>query len=209
MRALSLFSGIGGIDIACEWAGIHTAAFCEWAEFPRKVLRKHWPDTPIYEDVRTLTKERLVTDGVIGPGRTIELIHGGYPCQPFSLAGNREGANDDRHLWPQVARLLQEIRPNWFVGENVAGHITLGLDEVLSELDDIGYTSQPFIIPAAAIGAMHRRDRVFIVANSDRKRLQGGGELQKQRRDAEEDRTTIFEITCDKYMVKRTRLRIW
>lgn len=163
MRKLSLFSGIGGIDLAGHWAGMETVAFCEREPFPQKVLKKHWPNVPIYDDVCTLTAERLKEDGIIGPGRTIDIISGGYPCQPFSHAGKRQGKEDDRHLWPEVHRLLQEIRPRWFVGENVAGHVTLGLDDVLSDLGDIGYTAQPFIIPAAAVGAPHRRDRVFIV----------------------------------------------
>ncbi|MEK0313720.1 DNA cytosine methyltransferase [Cohnella sp. 56] len=169
MKALSLFSGIGGIDLACEWAGIETVAFCEREPFPQKVLRKHWPDVPIYDDVCTLTKERLDEDG-IGP---IDLIHGGYPCQPFSTAGKREGENDDRHLWPEVRRLLKAIRPRWFVGENVAGHVSLGLDEVLSDLGDDGYTAKAFVIPACAVGAFHKRSRVFIVAHLNGVRVEG------------------------------------
>ncbi|WP_025852796.1 DNA cytosine methyltransferase [Paenibacillus ehimensis] len=164
MKALSLFSGIGGIDLACEWVGIETVAFCEREPFCQRVLRKHWPNVPIYDDVCTLTKERLDADG-IGP---IELIHGGYPCQPFSSSGLRRGKADDRHLWPEVKRLLEEVRPRWFIGENVAGHITLGLDEVLADLDDIGYAAQSFSIPSIAVNADHERERVFIIANTER-----------------------------------------
>lgn len=164
MRALSLFSGIGGIDLACEWAGIETVAFCEREPFCQKVLKKHWPDVPIYEDVCTLTKERLDQDGI----GTIDLIHGGYPCQPYSAPGKREGENDDRALWPEIARLLDEISPSWFVGENVSGHITLGLDEVLDDLGKHGYTAWPFHIPAIAVDADHERYRIFIVAYADR-----------------------------------------
>lgn len=163
MNALSLFSGIGGIDLAGEWAGIKTVAMCEREPFCQKVLKKHWPDVPIYDDVCTLTKERLEDDGI----GTIDLIHGGYPCQPYSVAGQREGAGDDRALWPEVFRLIQEIRPRWFVGENVAGHITLGLDTTLSDLESIDYTVQAFSIPACAVNANHERERVFIVANSN------------------------------------------
>ena len=162
MKALSLFSGIGGIDLACEWAGIETVAFCEREPFPQKVLRKHWPDIPIYDDVCTLTKERLDADGI----GTIDIIHGGYPCQPFSVAGKREGESDDRHLWPEVFRLIQAIQPRWFVGENVAGHVTLGLDIVLSDLESIGYSWEAFVIPACSVNAPHRRERVFIVGHS-------------------------------------------
>lgn len=188
MKALSLFSGIGGIDLACEWAGIETVAFCEREPFCQKVLHKHWPQVPIYDDVCTLTKERLEADGI----RPIELIHGGYPCQPFSVAGNREGAEDDRHLWPEVNRLLQETRPDWFVGENVAGHITLGLDQVLSDLANNGYSAQPFIIPACSVGAYHRRDRVFIIAYSNRKRLPWGA-LDRSSREVRERTEQQFQ----------------
>lgn len=164
MKALSLFSGIGGIDLACEWAGIETVAFCEREPFCQKVLKKHWANVPIYDDVCTLTKARLEEDGI----GTIDLIHGGYPCQPFSVAGKREGENDDRHLWPEVFRLIQAIQPRWFVGENVAGHVTLGLDIVLSDLESIGYAWEAFVIPASAVNARHRRDRVFIMAHAER-----------------------------------------
>ncbi|MGG1662911.1 DNA cytosine methyltransferase [Brevibacillus sp. NRS-1366] len=174
MKMLSLFSGIGGIDLAAQWAGIETVAFCEIEPFCQKVLQKHWPEVPIFEDVRTMNKQQLIEQGVIRDGRAIDIICGGYPCQPFSLAGERKGEADDRHLWPEVSRLLQEVKPSWFVGENVAGHVTLGLDQVLSDLEGIGYTAEPFIIPACAVGADHRRDRVFIVANSNSQRLQGG-----------------------------------
>lgn len=177
MKALSLFSGIGGIDLACEWAGIETVAFCEREPFCQKVLHKHWPQVPIYDDVCTLTKERLDADG-IGP---IELIHGGYPCQPYSIAGERQGAEDDRALWPEVKRLLQEIRPRWFVGENVAGHITMDLDDVLSDLADIGYTAQSIVIPACAVGALHRRDRLFILAHADKKHVERDIQKKVQR----------------------------
>lgn len=172
MKALSLFSGIGGIDLAAEWAGIETVAFCEREPFCQKVLNKHWPTVPVYDDVKTLTKARLETDGI--DSGAIGIISAGYPCQPFSNAGDRKGAEDDRHLWPEVARLLQEIRPDWFVGENVAGHITLGLDDVLDDLDRLGYTTQSFVIPAGAVNAQHERERVFVLSYSNSKRLQGG-----------------------------------
>ena len=163
MRMLDLFSGIGGISLAAEWAGIETAAFCEIEPFCQKVLRKHWPHVPIYDDVRALTKARLDADGI----GTIDIVVGGYPCQPFSVAGKRRGAEDDRHLWPEMFRIIAEIRPRWVVGENVAGHVNLGLDDVLSDLESIGYTAQAFVIPACAVGSPHRRDRVFIVAYTE------------------------------------------
>lgn len=166
MRKLSLFSGIGGIDLAAHWAGMKTVAFCEREVFPQKVLKKHWPDVPIYDDVKTLTKARLEADGVIGNGRTIDIISGGYPCQPFSHAGQRKGQDDDRHLWPEYFRLVKEINPRWVVGENVAGHISMGLDDVLTDLESAKYSARAIVIPAAAVGARHRRDRVFIVAHT-------------------------------------------
>lgn len=163
MNALSLFSGIGGIDLAAEWAGIKTVAFCEREPFPQKVLKKHWPDIPIYDDVCTLTKERLEEDGI--DCSAIGAIFSGDPCQPYSTAGGRKGEEDDRFLWPEVNRLLETIRPNWIVRENVVGNITLGLDGTLADLEDNDYTWRTFVIPACAVGAKHRRNRVFVVAH--------------------------------------------
>lgn len=160
MRVLDLFSGIGGMSLGLEWAGMTTAAFCEIEPFPRAVLRKHWPLVPIYDDVRTLTADRLARDGV---GR-IDLVCGGYPCQPFSHAGKRGGTADPRHLWPEMRRIVGEVRPAWVLAENVAGHITLGLDQVLADLEADGYAGRAIVVPACAVDAPHRRDRVWIVA---------------------------------------------
>ena len=160
LHVLDLFSGIGGFSLGLErTGGFETAAFCEIEPFCQKVLKKHWPGVPVYSDVRMLR-------GYMFPA--IDVITGGYPCQPFSYAGKRGGEKDNRHLWPQMFRLIQECRPRWVFAENVAGHITMGLDEVLSDLEAEGYTSQTFVIPACASDAPHRRDRVWIVANSDR-----------------------------------------
>ena len=159
---MDLFSGIGGISLGLErTGGFETVAFCEIEKYPRKVLAKHWPDVPIYEDVKELTHERLEADGL---GR-IDIITGGYPCQPFSAAGQRRGKEDDRHLWPEVKRLMATVRPRWGLFENVAGHVSMGLDEVLSDLEAEGYTGFPIVIPACAVDAPHRRDRVWIVAH--------------------------------------------
>ena len=163
MRVLDLFSGIGGFSLGLERAGMETVAFCEWDEKARLVLSKHWPNVPQYHDVKDLTKEQLDNDGI----KDIGLICGGYPCQPFSVAGKRKGQDDDRHLWPEFFRLIQEIRPAWVIAENVAGHINMGLDSVLADLESEAYQCQTFLIPACAVGAVHRRDRIWILANTD------------------------------------------
>jgi DNA (cytosine-5)-methyltransferase 1 len=152
---LDLFSGIGGFALAARNVGWQTVAFCESEPFCQAVLRKHWPDVPIHPDVRTLTGDAV---------GSVDIITGGYPCQPFSLAGKRGGSDDDRHLWPEFARLIRELRPRWVLGENVAGHITLGLDDVLADLEGLGYAWEAFVIPAVAVDARHRRERLWIAA---------------------------------------------
>lgn len=161
MNVVDLFSGIGGFSLGFERAGMRTIAFCEIEPFCRKILRKHWPDVPIFEDVRELHAEDLP--------EPVDLVCGGYPCQPFSVAGKRRGAEDDRHLWPEIVRLIRELdvaenKPAWCLFENVAGHISMGLDTVLSDLEAEGYTAWPLVIPACAINALHRRDRVLVLA---------------------------------------------
>ena len=158
MRHLDLFSGIGGFALAARNVGWETVAFCEIDSYCQRVLAKHWPDVPIYGDIRTFN------------GLECDLITGGYPCQPFSLAGVRRGDGDPRHLWPEAFRLVRELRPSRAVFENVAGHITMGLDAVLSDLEGIGYTCETFVIPACAVDAPHRRDRVWIICHSNRDR---------------------------------------
>lgn len=160
MNVLDLFSGIGGFSLGLERAGMRTVAFCEIEPFPRAVLAKHWPGVPCYEDVRDVTAERLARDGVPPP----ELICGGYPCQPFSHAGKQRGSEDPRHLWPEMRRVIGEVRPAWVVAENVVGHVALGLDQVLADLETDGYAGRAIVIPAAAVDAPHIRQRVWIMA---------------------------------------------
>ncbi len=159
MRLLDLFSGIGGFSYAAETliGGYETVAFCEMDEFCQKVLKKHWPQVPIFDDVRTIDATRL--------GR-IDIVTGGYPCQPFSQAGRRQGEEDERHLWPEMLRIIKSCQPRYVLAENVAGHVTMGLDQVLTDLEDQGYTTRPIIVPACAKNAPHRRDRVWIIGQN-------------------------------------------
>lgn len=164
LRVLDLFSGIGGFSLGLERAGMETVAFCEYDEKARMVLRKHWPDVPIHEDIRRL-------DGKQYRG-AVDVICGGFPCQPFSQAGKRRGKDDDRDLWPEMFRVIQEAEPTLVLGENVVGFVNMELDRTLSDLESEGYEVQAFIIPACAVGAPHRRDRVWIVA---KRKNRGGG----------------------------------
>lgn len=161
MRSLSLFSGIGGFDLAALWVWpeLEIVSFCEIDSFCQKVLKKHWPDVPCHSDIKTLRGDNF---------GTIDFLYGGFPCQPYSVAGKRKGKEDDRALWPEMFRVIQEAKPRWIIGENVAGFVNMGLDDCLSDLESKGYETTAFIIPACAVNAPHRRDRVWIVANSTR-----------------------------------------
>jgi len=165
MNHVDLFSGIGGFSLGLErTGGFKTVAFCEIEEYPRKVLQKHWPYVKQYEDIRKLNYEKLKSDGI----DSIDIITGGYPCQPFSNAGKKQGEKDPRHLWPEMFRIIKECRPAWVIGENVSGHIKLGLDSVLSDLEGEGYSTRVFSVSAASVGANHKRERVWILAHAGR-----------------------------------------
>jgi len=197
---ISLFAGIAGIDLAAEWAGFRTILFVEIDPFCQKVLKKHWPDVPIIGDIKDATKKRVMAyasgrqpreqkarngrqdtggGGQEGSARrdapisTVTLITGGFPCQPVSVAGKRRGQKDDRWLWPEMLRVISEVRPAWVVAENVTGLLYLGFYDCLSDLEGQGYETISFLIPACGVFAPHRRDRIFIVANSRSQRWGG------------------------------------
>jgi len=165
MKTLDLFSGIGGFSLGLERAGFETVAFCEIDKYCQKVIKKFW-DKKIYNDVKKITKERLKADGVELP----EIITGGFPCQPFSIAGSRKGTNDNRYLWPEMLRIIKEFKPRWVIGENVRGIISIQdgmvFETVCTDLEREGYEVRAFNIPAAGVGAPHKRERIWIVANS-------------------------------------------
>jgi DNA (cytosine-5)-methyltransferase 1 len=161
LKLLDLFSGIGGFSLGLErTGGFETVAFCEIEEFPRRVLAKHWPEVPQYEDIRDLTASRLRDDGI-----SVDAICGGFPCQDISTAGKGAGIEGERSgLWSEYARLIGELRPQVVFVENVAALLGRGLDRVLGDLAALGYDAEWHCIPASAVGAPHRRDRVWIVA---------------------------------------------
>lgn len=170
MNVLDLFSGIGGFSLGLERAGMKTVAFCEVDKKAQLVLKKHWPEVPIFDDVRTLTKEKLDERNI-----TVDLICGGFPCQDISLAGKGAGIEGERSgLWTEYARIIGEIRPSYVIVENVSALLGRGLDRVLRDLAQIGYDAEWHCIPASAVGAPHRRDRIWIVGypNSSKWRMQ-------------------------------------
>ena len=199
-RMLDLFSGIGGFSLAAQWVWgdeLEIVAFCECDKFCQKVLQKHWPGVPIIQDVRDVKTELMAFSkgrksgeqteqegwkNTCGRSEEIDLLTGGFPCQPFSVAGKRKGKEDDRFLWPEMFRVIKEIRPRWVVAENVAGIVRMALDDCLSDLEGEGYSTQAVIIPACAVNAPHRRDRVWIVAHD--------GSRDTQQRDASTQRSS-------------------
>ncbi len=179
LRVLDLFSGIGGFSLGLErTGGFETVAFCEIEPFPRRVLAKHWPEVPIYEDVRTLTSERLAADGIV-----VDVICGGFPCQDISSAGRRQGIHGERSgLWTEYARLIGEIRPLFVIVENVADLLHRGLSVVLGALAALRFDAEWHCIPASAVGADHERDRIWIVAYPNEPRSQQAYQLGRKQR---------------------------
>lgn len=161
----SLFSGIGGFDLAAQWMGWENKFHCEWNEFGKKVLNYYWPNAESFHDITKTDFKKY--DG------TIDIISGGFPCQPYSVAGKRLGKEDERHLWPEMLRAIQEIKPRWVVGENVRGLVGwnggLVFEEVQTDLENAGYEVQPFLLPAASVNAPHKRDRVWFIAYANNK----------------------------------------
>ena len=164
-KILDLFSGLGGFSLGLERTGhFKTIAFCDNDKFSKLILDKHWKGIKIYDDVREITKEKFKEDGIPFP----DIITGGFPCQPFSVAGKQKGASDDRHLWPEMFRIIKAFKPRYVIGENVRGIINIQdgvvFETVCTNLEDEGYEVQAFNIPAAGVGAPHRRERIWIIA---------------------------------------------
>ena len=173
IRILDICSGIGGFSLGLEsTGGFDTVAFCEFDDFCRKVLNKHWPDVPIYKDLKEIGNEpeRIIQD--------FDLICGGIPCQPFSVAGKKKGKEDDRHLWPYMYEIIKHKKPTWVIVENVGGFVNVALDDVCLDLEAQGYATQSFVIPACSVEAPHRRDRVWILG----KNLENPGRALRQGR---------------------------
>ena len=163
MTVCDLFAGIGGFSLGLERSGMTIKYQVEINEYCNRILAKHWPSVKRFQDIRTIGPDQ------IGP---VDVVCGGFPCQPFSLAGERKGAKDDRHLWPEMLRIITALRPTWVIGENTPGIINMELDNVLADLEGAGYACQSFVIPACSIDAPHRRDRVWVVAHANGKRKQ-------------------------------------
>lgn len=175
---LSLFSGIGGLDLAAEMAGFETVGQCEWADYPTKVLERHWPDVPRWRDIHGLSADEFIRRTGV---KNLTVISGGFPCQPHSVAGKRKASCDERDLWPEMRRVIGDIKPRWVVAENVPGLLTSEdgrfFRGVLRDFAQMGYSVGWGVTSAAGAGAIHKRERVAIVAYDSSKRREG--RLQK------------------------------
>lgn len=186
----SLFSGIGGFDLASEWMGWDNKFHCEWNEFGQKVLHYYWPEAELFTDITRSNFTKYANK--------IDILTGGFPCQPYSSAGKRLGKEDSRHLWPEMLRTIREIQPRWVVGENVRGLTNwnggLVFDEVQSDLEAEGYEVLPFLLPACAVNAPHRRDRIWFVAYSKNNGCnQRGTRVDKREVNQFQNRASIWD----------------
>jgi DNA-cytosine methyltransferase len=203
LKILDLFSGLGGFSLGLERTGsFETVAFCDNDKYSKLVLQKHWKGVKIYNDVKEITKEKFIADGIQFP----DIITGGFPCQPFSVAGKQAGTDDDRHLWPVMFRIIQEFTPRWVIGENVKGltNIQDGVvfETVCTDLEGEGYEVRTFNIPAAGVGAPHRRERLWIVAHRKESMVNTDDVRLEQHNETKEEpswwrTSTTFEPTSD------------
>ena len=208
LKILDLFSGLGGFSLGLERTGRYkTVAFCEIDKYCTLLLQKHWKGVKIYNDVKKITKEGFEADGIESP----DIITGGFPCQPFSVAGKQKGTSDDRHLWPEMFRIIKAFKPRFVIGENVPGIVNIQdgvvFETVCTDLESQGYEVQPFNIPAAAVGAPHQRKRIWIIAtladsvsNDERREISRSdeekGRVQKEHR-SKDSASGIFSRTSE------------
>jgi len=208
LKILDLFSGLGGFSLGLERTGRYkTVAFCEIDKYCTLLLQKHWKGIKVYNDVKKITKEGFEADGIESP----DIITGGFPCQPFSVAGKQKGTSDDRHLWPEMFRIIKAFKPRFVIGENVPGIVNIQdgvvFETVCTDLESQGYEVQPFNIPAAAVGAPHQRKRIWIIAtladsvsNDERREISRSdeekGRVQKEHR-SKDSASGIFSRTSE------------
>ena len=189
LKLLDLFSGLGGFSLGLERTGyFETAAFCEIDKYCTLLLNKHWKGTKVYDDVRKITKEQFDEDGIPYP----DIITGGFPCQSFSVAGKQKGTSDSRYLWPEMFRIIQVFQPRFVIGENVRGIVNIEdgvvFETVCANLESEGYEIQPFNIPAAGVGAPHRRERIWFIATNVANPIRNHEGRTISRGNGEEDR---------------------
>ena len=201
----SLFTGIGGIDLAAEWAGFKTIGQCEFADYPTKVLKKHWTNVPRWRDVRDVTAESVREKGI----RDITVLSAGFPCQPHSVAGERKASDDERDLWPETAERIRILKPKWFLGENVPGLLSSEdgrfFGGILRDLAQMGYSVGWCCYGAGCIGAPHKRERIFIIAYSNSNGQQGRqnpGSIKEGREDGKKQLERFHKtFLCNSYSI--------
>jgi DNA (cytosine-5)-methyltransferase 1 len=189
MKHGSLFSGIGGFDLAAEWAGWENVFHCEWNPFGQRVLKHYWPNAESFFDINTSDFSKYANG--------LDILTGGFPCQPFSSTGKRRGTDDPRHLWPRMLEVISTIKPRWVVGENVHGLVNwsngMVFQEVHTDLEAQGYTVQSFLLPAAGVGAIHKRNRIWFVAYANGIGLPKMGKRHGQKRRISEKSSSEFD----------------